>query len=90
MKTSVGENIHFGRVVIWSDVNQMIIHFLNHPFRQVAIILFILFFKSAWCKIASVIVNILYKGGKGYCEHSVHRREKVVVNILFTGGRRLL
>ena len=71
MKTSVGENIHFGRVVIWSDVNQMIIHFLNHPFRQVAIILFILFFKSAWCKIASVIVNIL-------------KAEKVIVNILYT------
>ena len=31
----------------WSSI------FPKHPFRQVAVILFILFFKSSWCKIAS-------------------------------------
>ena len=28
-----------------------------HPFRQVAVIIFILFFKSSWCKIASAARN---------------------------------
>ena len=34
-------------------MNLMIIHFSKHPFRQVAAILFILFYKSSWCKLAS-------------------------------------
>ena len=47
-KKSFWVNIHFGRVVVWGGVNQMIIHFFfKHPLRQVAVILFILFFKSS-------------------------------------------
>ena len=38
-----GGNIPFD-MVIWNGVNQMNIHFSKHPFRQVAFILFILFF----------------------------------------------
>ena len=45
LKKSFWENIHLGRVVVWYGVNLMIILFLNHPFRQVAVILFILNFK---------------------------------------------
>ena len=43
----------FVRVVVRCGVNLMIIHFSKHPFRQVAVILFILFYKSSWCKLAS-------------------------------------
>ena len=41
----------------WYGVNQMMIHFSKHPFRQVAIILFILFFKPSWWNIASAARN---------------------------------
>ena len=37
----------------WFGVNQMIIHFPKHPYRQVSVLLFILFFKSSWCFKAS-------------------------------------
>ena len=50
MKKRFWENIHFGREVVWYGVNQEIIHLkhpkhLKHPFRQLAVILFILFYK---------------------------------------------
>ena len=35
------ENINFCTVVVWYVVNRMIIRFSKHPFRQVAVILFI-------------------------------------------------
>ena len=34
--------------IIWCSVNRMFIHFSKHPFRQVSVLLFILFFKSSW------------------------------------------
>ena len=45
------ENIHFGRVLVWYGGNQMIIHFFKTS--EVADILFIIFFKSFWWKMAS-------------------------------------
>ena len=46
---------YFGLVwTCWSAI------FSIHPFRQVANILFILFFKSSWCKIASAARNWIY------------------------------
>ena len=45
LNKSFYENIHFGRVVVWYGVNQMIIHLFKAFIRKVAIILFILFFK---------------------------------------------
>ena len=43
---------------VFGRVNQLTIHFSKHPFRQVAVIPLILFFKSSWWKIASAARNI--------------------------------
>ena len=40
---SFWKNIHFERVVVWCDVNRMIIYF-----SKVFVLQFILFFKSSW------------------------------------------
>ena len=44
-KKKIWDTIHFGMVVVWYSVNQMIIHVSKHSFRQVAFIPFILCFK---------------------------------------------
>ena len=49
------KNIHFGRVVVLCVVNRIIIPFLKHLFRQVSVLLCILFFKSSWCWIFSAV-----------------------------------
>ena len=50
------ENIHLGRVVDWYGVNR-VIDIPKHPFRQVAIIIFVIFSNSSWWKIASAAKN---------------------------------
>ena len=48
MTKRLWKNIHFVKVVVLCGVNQMIINFSKvHPFRQISVILFILFFKSS-------------------------------------------
>ena len=54
LKKDFWENIHFGRVVVWNMVwTWWSSTSSKHPFRQVAFILFIPFFKLSWCQIAS-------------------------------------
>ena len=45
LNKSFWENIHFGRVVVWYSVNQIIIHFFKASIPPSTLFLFILFFK---------------------------------------------
>ena len=59
LNQSFWENIHFGGVVVWYGVNQMVIPLSKHPFRQVVDILLILYFKLSWWKIVSATRNLI-------------------------------